>query len=238
MFVARCAARRGFRRGELIQLLGQQPLDLAFGDRQADRLQQGRQARQCGLTLMILHQHETPQVGAEVSLGPIRQRRDDRLAVCCDPTLAEVADRMDRKHKLLDLIGLVALEACSGRHRSLDDPILDDNTRPDLATAWALSLHARPGRFGGFFHAFRLDGRTALQLLFSRAISSRCSAFIRSNSAILSNSLATSSFSCKGDRPSRSSGGLTHSLNLAPPSRRKKIMQPRPEFCRYYAGRH
>ena len=68
---------------------------------------------------------------------------------------------------------------------------------------------------------------------FSRAISSRCSAFIRSNSVILSDSLATSSFSCEGDRPSRSSGGFTHSLNGSP-SRCEKIMQPRPEFCRCY----
>ena len=60
---------------------------------------------------MILHQHETAQVGAEVSLGPIRQRRDDRLAVWCDPTLAEIPDSMNRQLKLLDLIGLVALEA-------------------------------------------------------------------------------------------------------------------------------
>lgn len=114
---------------------------------------------------MILHQHETAQVGAEVSLGPIRQRRYDRLAIWCDPTLTQVTDRIDRQHKLLDLIGLVALEARSGRHGGLDGPILDDNTRPDLATAWALSLYPGPGRFGGFVHAARLDVRTALQSL-------------------------------------------------------------------------
>ena len=135
------------------------------------------------MTLMILHQHETAQVGAEVALGPIRQRRDDRLAVWCDPTLAEVADRMDRQHKLLDLIGLVALEARSGRHRSLDDPILDDNTRPDLATARALSLYPGPGGSVALSMPLGLmSGRPFNP--FSRAISSRCSAFVRSNSAI------------------------------------------------------
>ena len=44
----------------------------------------------------------------------------------------------------------------SGRHRGLDDPILDDSTRPGLATTWrfnARPLHARPGRFGGFVQA-------------------------------------------------------------------------------------
>jgi hypothetical protein len=60
---------------------------------------------------MILHQRETAQIGAEVALRSIRQRRDDRLAVGCDPTLAEISDCMDRQRKLLDLIGLVALEA-------------------------------------------------------------------------------------------------------------------------------
>ena len=96
---------------EVVMLLGQQALDLALGDRQADRLQQGGQTRQRGLALMVLHQHEAAQVRAEMSLGPLRQRRDDRLAVRRDPAFAPVADRMHRQHQLLDQIGLVALEA-------------------------------------------------------------------------------------------------------------------------------
>ena len=55
---------------EVLLLLGQQPLDLSLGDRHADRLQQRRQTGQCGLALMILHQHETAQVGAEMSAVP------------------------------------------------------------------------------------------------------------------------------------------------------------------------
>ena len=57
--------RRGHVAGfvqEVIMLLGQQPLDLALGDRQADRLQQsGPKTRQCRLALMVLHQHEAAQ---------------------------------------------------------------------------------------------------------------------------------------------------------------------------------
>jgi hypothetical protein len=130
---------------------------------------------------------------------------------------------MDRQHKLLDLIGFVALEARSGRDGGLDDPILDDNTRPDLATPWALPC--MPGRNGSVDLSMPLglmSGRPFNP--FSHAISLRCSAFVRSNSAIFSDRLATRSFSWEGDRPSRSSGGLAHSLNRTFPSRHKKII--------------
>src|SRR5208282_5100321 len=53
--------------------------------------------------------------------------------------------------------------------------------------------------------------------------------------AIFSNKLATSSLSWAGDRTSRSSGGLTQSLNRTPPRRTKRIMHPCPGFCPYYA---
>src|SRR5208282_6387163 len=52
--------------------------------------------------------------------------------------------------------------------------------------------------------------------------------------AIFSNKLATSSLSWAGDRTSRSSGGLTQSLNRTPPRRTKRIMHPCPGFCPYY----
>src|SRR4051794_39991627 len=44
---------------------------------------------------------------------------------------------MDRQYELLHPVGLVALEARSGWNGGLDDPFLNDNARPDLATAWA-----------------------------------------------------------------------------------------------------
>jgi len=69
MSAIRRAERRGFGK-ELIMLLDQQALDLALGDRQADRLQQGCQTRQRGLALVILHQHEAAQVRAEMSWVP------------------------------------------------------------------------------------------------------------------------------------------------------------------------
>jgi hypothetical protein len=96
---------------EAILLLGQQPLNLSLGDRQAHRLQQGRQPGQRRLALVILHQHEAAQVRAEMANNPLGQRCANCLAVRRHPAFTPVADRMHRQHKLLDKIGLVALEA-------------------------------------------------------------------------------------------------------------------------------
>ena len=52
---------------EAVLLLIEQPLDLALRDRHADRVQQCRQTGQRGLSLMILHQHETAQVRPKVA---------------------------------------------------------------------------------------------------------------------------------------------------------------------------
>ena len=48
------------------------------------------QTGQRGLPLMILHQHEAARVGSEVPLGTLGPRRDDRLAVGCQPALTAV----------------------------------------------------------------------------------------------------------------------------------------------------
>ena len=66
---------------------------------------------------------------------------------------------------------------------------------------------------------------------FSRAISSRCSEAMRSSSASFANKLPTRFLSCPGDRPSRLSGGITHSWNPIRPSRRKHKMRLCPGFC-------
>ena len=70
---------------------------------------------------------------------------------------------------------------------------------------------------------------------FSRAISSRCSAIVRSSSASFANTLATNSRSWIDDRPSSSTGGRTHRLNPTRPRRGKHEMQPRPGFCPCYS---
>jgi hypothetical protein len=44
-------------------------------------------------------------------LGAHGQWYDDSPAMRCDPAFTQIADRMRRQHKLLDLIGLLALEA-------------------------------------------------------------------------------------------------------------------------------
>ena len=149
--------RRGLQAGpqhvavfgqEAVLAFGQQPLDLALGDRYADRLQQRRQTGQRRLALVVLHQHEPAQVGAEVSAGALGQWRDDRLAVRRDPALAQVADSMHRQYQFLDGIGLVALETRAGRDSGRDNAIFNVDTGADLAAAWVLPLPVGLGRFG------------------------------------------------------------------------------------------
>jgi len=93
------------------------------------------------------------------------ERRNDGPAIRRHPPLAQVTDRPHRQHKLLDQIGLVALEARSRRRRGLDDPILDADAGADLAAAAALALQAGPGWFGGVIHAAGFDLWPTLQPL-------------------------------------------------------------------------
>src|ERR1700739_4496067 len=169
--------RRGLQAGaqhvtvfskEVVLAFGQQPLDLTLGDRHANRLQQRRQTGQRRLALVVLHQHEATQVGAEVYAGTLGQWRNDRSAVRRDPTLAPVADRMYRQHQVLDGIGLVAFEARSGRDSGLDDPILNTDTGADLAASSVLPCPVGLGRFGALIHAAGFDVGTPLQPLQAR----------------------------------------------------------------------
>ncbi len=137
----------------------------------------------------------------------------------------------------LDQIGFVALEARSRWGSHFQHPILDADARPDLAAARTLPLFASFSRIGGLVHAAGFDVGAALSSPFRRAISSRCSATVRSSSVNLANRRDTSSRSWADDRPSRSTGEFTHSLNLTAPSRRKRKMQPRPGFCPCYIKR-
>src|SRR3974377_554819 len=114
---------------------------------------------------MVLHQHKAAQVGAEVTRGPRGQRRDDRLAIWRYPAFAPVADRMHRQHKLLDQIGLVALEARPRRGSDLQHPILDTPAPPDGAARASLPLPAGLSWLSGLVHAAWLDVRPALQSL-------------------------------------------------------------------------
>jgi len=158
-------------------LLAQQSLNLALGDRQPNRLQQGCQTGQCCLALMVVHQHEATQVRAEVPPGPLGQRRDDGLSVRRHPAFTPVADRMHRQHKLLHQVALVALEARSRRGHRFQHSILDADARSDLAAARTLPLRARFSRIGRLLHAAGFDVRAALQSLETRnllALLSNC----------------------------------------------------------------
>jgi len=74
-------------------------------------------------------------VGAEPPLGTLGQRRRDRLAIRCDPTLAQIAGRRHRQHKFRRLVRLMIPEARSGGDGGLDDPILDNDAGTDQAAA-------------------------------------------------------------------------------------------------------
>jgi hypothetical protein len=90
-----------------------------------------------------------------VSLDPPGRRRDNGLAIRRHPPLAEVTDRVHRHPKLLDLIGLVALDARSGWLRGLNDPILDLDGGANLAAAGALLLRQGICWFRGIVYAAR-----------------------------------------------------------------------------------
>jgi len=157
------------------------------------RIATGRSDEAMWLALVVLHQHEAAKIRAEMSLDLLWQRRDDGLAVRRHPALAAVADRMHRHHEFLHQVGLVALEARSGRAVAF-------NTRSSTLTR-GLTLPRRglfPGRVGpAGVVAFSMplgliSGRPFNP--FSRAISSRCCATVCLSSATSPNSRTTSSF--------------------------------------------
>jgi hypothetical protein len=100
-----------------------------------------------------------------MALGPLRQRRDDRLAVRCDPALTAVADRVHRYHEVLNQVVLIALEAGSWRGSDFQHPVLDADAGPDLAAARPVPWLLGRCRRCRFLQATRLDLRPALQPL-------------------------------------------------------------------------
>jgi hypothetical protein len=174
-------------------LLGQQALNFALGDRQANGLQQGGQTRQCGWPWWYCINTKRRRSGPKC---PSISSGSGAMMVWpsgVTPALAAVADRMHRHHEFLHQVGLVALEARSGRAVAF-------NTRSSTLTR-GLTLPRRglfPGRVGpAGVVAFSMplgliSGRPFNP--FSRAISSRCCATVCLSSATSPNSRTTSSF--------------------------------------------
>jgi hypothetical protein len=95
----------------------------------------------------------------------------------------------------------------SGRHRGLDDPILDDSTRPGLATTWALSCPtlACPTGTVRWICPGRSDVRTDLRSLQPRDLLTLLGICPLQRGRLFQQ--ATRSIGCEGDRPFRSSVG-------------------------------
>lgn len=59
------------------------------------------------------HETEPAQVGSKATKEPFRQRRNNCLALWCQPPLAPIADKLGRQDQLTDQKGFIALEARS-----------------------------------------------------------------------------------------------------------------------------
>ena len=112
---------------------GQQADHLALGNVDAERLQQCHQSRHRGLPLMILGEHEAPQLRPEMASDAGRQRCRRHLAVGGLPALALEIDDVRTQHQVLHHEAGVALEARAGRRRG----------QPDLAFLVDRQLRAR-----------------------------------------------------------------------------------------------
>src|ERR671910_3588617 len=106
---------------------------------------------------MVLGQHEAAQLGPEMAVNAVRQRRHDGSAIGRHPTLAPEPDRRRLDDQILDDEFLVPLETAARRNRGLDDPILDRYPRQLLLAAPPALAAARRGLlFARLLHAARL----------------------------------------------------------------------------------
>ena len=66
---------------------------------------------------VILHQHEAAQLRPKMAADAAGQRRHDRLAIGCQPTLAAIAHHPRGEPQVLHLVRLVAFELRTPRNR-------------------------------------------------------------------------------------------------------------------------
>ncbi len=151
---------------EVLERLGQQAHDLAFGDLDPDPVQQRREPLRRHLPLGVQGQHKAPQLRTEAADDPRRQSSQHRLARRQQPALAPVAHHLGRKPQVAHQDVRVALEARAGRHRRLEHPLGGDRLRVALDAARRLGalliLVGRPG-LRRLLHAGRPQWRTGRQ---------------------------------------------------------------------------
>ena len=94
---------------------------------------------------------------------PLRQRRDDGLALGCDPAFPLVAHDLGDQHQIPPHHRLVAFEARAGWHLDPERDLAGDPI-PFGAAAGAPARTGRP-RLGGLFHAGGFERRARRQVL-------------------------------------------------------------------------
>jgi len=82
---------------EAVLLVDEQAHDLTLGNADTNRLQLSDQTLDRHLALVMLHQHETAQLRAEMAAYAAGQRRHDRLALRRQPALAPIAHHPRRE---------------------------------------------------------------------------------------------------------------------------------------------
>ena len=158
---------------------------------------------------MVLGQHEAAQLRPEMPADAGRQRCCHHVAVRLLPALAAEIHDVRADHQVLHHKIRVTLEARALRRgRDCDGPLLVDRKLRSLPPFCRGSLPVGGGGLGSVALSMPLGlifGRPGPPL--SRAISSRCTATVRRNSAAPSSSFSTKLFRSACDRPSRSVGG-------------------------------
>ena len=146
----------------------QQAHELHLGDLNSNREQLREQAGRGDLSLMILAEHETAQLGAEMASDAGRRFGHQLAPVRRQPTFPPIAHNVLAKHQFLHDVVLITLEYRARRQTwDLEDPIFVDRAIGRLGAAASARLAS--GRLGSvhLLHpgglARRLDIGPALQ---------------------------------------------------------------------------
>lgn len=157
--------------GEEAALPGdEQAHHLPARDVEPDRAQLRGHPPHRNLSLMVLGQHEAPQLRAEVAADAGRHWGGDGPSIRRQPALAPVADHERAEHQILHHEVFAAFEARAARRCRLDHPIRV-NDPPRRLLAAALAAFASPGGrlgLGRILHPAWFDGRTARHILQAR----------------------------------------------------------------------
>jgi len=132
-----------------------------------------QQASDRHLPLMVLNQHERRSSAPEMTLDAGRQRCDHRAPSASASVRAVAHDSGPKDDVLHDAI-LVNLEARTGWHRDLDDPLLVDDPLGGLVTAPRRGLSRAAALAAAFSMPLGVPGLMSGRPFrpFSRAISS------------------------------------------------------------------